>query len=171
MGRLFELPDDFTETAQDGFDDILDLFGKQCKLVYPARFVECVNCAYDPIGKKSSNRWRTGGPMPFHAGSCPMCNGDGRRATENSETIVMTINWTPGRNVTFLTNIRVPIGSIIEARGYLTDVTKIKQCEEMLIVGEMAPYSHYKFKLESEPVDPFQLVSGRYFGVLWKRVG
>lgn len=171
MGKLFEIPEDVLETAQDGFDDILDQLGKSCKLIYPAKFIECTNCIYDPIGKKSSNRWRTGGPMPFHAGACPQCNTQGRIATENSETITMTINWTPGRHNVPLTNVRVPIGYVIQTRGYMTDYPKIKQCEDMIILGEVEPYGHFKFKLDGEPTDPFQFVPGRYFIANWKRVG
>lgn len=168
---LFELPDDLLSNAQDGFDQMLETFGQTCKLIYPARFVECVNCIYDPIGKKSSNRWRSGGPMPFHSAGCPLCNGQGRRATENSETIKMTVNWIPGKFAKPITNtnIRVDIGSVIETRGYLTDANKVKSCEEMLIVGELEEFGKYKFKLDGEPVSVFQFVRGRYFHARWVR--
>ncbi len=172
MGKLFEIDSDSLQAAQDGFDDILDSLGKQCKLVYPSKFIECVNCIYDPIGKKSSNRWRTGGPMPFHAGACSMCQGAGKSATENSENVIMTINWLPGKNISTGPNIRVAIGYPIETRGYMTDLAKVRSCEEMIILGGNADiYSHYKFKLDGEPTDVFQAISGRYFVATWKRVG
>lgn len=171
MSNIFELDSDILSTAQGGFDDILDQLGKPCKLIYPAKFVECVNCIYDPIGKKSSNRWRTGGPMPFHAGACSMCQGAGKHATENSDTITMTINWIPGKNITSGPNIRVPIGYPIETRGYMTDLAKVRQSEEMIIIGAVEPHCHYRFKLDGEPTDAFQIVPGRYFVCIWKRIG
>ena len=47
------------------------------------------NCIFDPVGKKSSNRWRTGGPLFFPNGAiCGLCNSaGGAHATENSDTI------------------------------------------------------------------------------------
>lgn len=167
---MFDL-DGIRELAEEGFDDILDQLGKPCKLVYPARAVECTNCIYDPIGKKSSNRWRTGGPMPFHAGSCPSCNGEGKRFSENSETITMTINWNLGRFDESSANVRIPLGHIIDTRAYIDDYIKIIRSEEMLILGAVAGLRHFKWKLAGEPADPFQMTSGRYCIAKWKRVG
>lgn len=172
MGKLFD-PSDYRETVQDGFDDILDLFGKPCRLVYPESFISCANCIFDNIGKKSSNKWVTGGPMPFHAGSiCPICNGAGKIATENSATIYMTINWGQTNfNKSAPINVRVPIGGTIETRGYLTDLPKVKKCRSMNILGDISAYGHFNFKLEGEPSDPFQFIPGRYFIANWTRVG
>jgi hypothetical protein len=100
-----------------------------------------------------------------------MCNGVGKRATENSENITMTVNWTPGKNYTPVTNVRVNIGYIIQTRGFMSDLTKVRQCDEMVIIGEMEPYSHYRFKLDGEPAAPFQAIKGRYFIANWKRAG
>lgn len=169
MPGLFDISDTFAESVEDGFDDILDLLSKPCLLIYPASTTDCVNCIYDPIGKKSSNRWTTGGPMPFNSGACPMCNGQGRIATENSETINMTINWGP---ITFdkgmPAGIRLPLGGAVETRGYMADYPKVKKCETMRIVS---PYGRFVFKLDGEPSDPFQLVQGKYFIANWKRIG
>jgi hypothetical protein len=168
---LFELPDDLLTYAEEGFSDIIVSLGKTFRLTYPARFVECENCIFDPIGKKSSNRWRTGGPMPFHAGGCPMCNGQGRRATENYDDITMTINWTPSVHKMISDNIRIPMGYVIETRGYIADLPKIKSCEDIMILDGVQEYGKYKFKLEGEPVDAFQYVKGKFFNARLKRVG
>ena len=35
----------------------------------------CPNCIYDPALKKSSNKYKNGGPVPFILGKlCPYCN-------------------------------------------------------------------------------------------------
>ena len=45
-----------------------------CTLEYGiTRYEDCVNCLYDPIGQKSSNRFQDGGPAPFPFGSQPNC--------------------------------------------------------------------------------------------------
>jgi hypothetical protein len=168
---LFEIPDDLLENAEDGFNQMLETFGRTCRLIYPARFVECTNCIYDPIGKKSSNRWRNGGPMPFHSGVCPLCNAQGRRATENYDDITMTVNWVPGRYLRPTENIRVDIGSVIETRGYIADLNKVKSCQDMIVIGEVEPYGKYRFKLDGEPISTFQFVKGKYFNAKWIRIG
>ena len=44
-------------------DDALTV---SCTLEYGiTRYEDCVNCLYDPIGQKSSNRFQNGGPVPF----------------------------------------------------------------------------------------------------------
>ena len=40
-----------------------------CTLEYGiTKYEDCVNCLYDPIGQKSSNRFQDGGPVPFPFG-------------------------------------------------------------------------------------------------------
>ncbi len=158
--------------AEEAFDDILDQLGVQCKLIYPPKWEACEDCIYDPIGKKSSNHYKNGGPIPFHSGACPMCNGAGKRQTENSDTIVMTIGWGDDKfskdsNI----NTRIPLGGNIMCRSYLTEFNKIKQCDEMMILNELSGYGHFRFKLDGEPFDPFQITNGRYCISKWKRVG
>ena len=47
-----------------------------CTLMYGGKFATCSNCIYDPIGKKSANRYLSGGPIPFNNGQiCPFCHG------------------------------------------------------------------------------------------------
>lgn len=166
---MFDL-DGIRDIAEEGFDDILDQLGKNCKLVYPGRAIECTNCYFDPIGKKSSNKWKSGGPMPFHAAACPMCNGEGRKISENSEIIVMTINWNMGPFSVTAPNIRIPMGHVINTRTYITNFPKIVKADEMLIVGVDA-LRHFRWKLDGEPADTFQLVSEKYCISNWKRIG
>lgn len=46
-----------------------------CRIIYGStKFTDCVNCIYDAIGQKSSNRYQDGGPIPFQLGTlCPVC--------------------------------------------------------------------------------------------------
>ena len=49
-----------------------------CTLEYGiTKYEDCVNCLYDPIGQKSSNRSQHGAPVPFPFGTiCPLCKGN-----------------------------------------------------------------------------------------------
>ena len=64
MGKIFTLSDDIKSVVTDALDDLITELGKDCRLVYPPRFVPCGNCIYDPIAGKSSNHWKSGGPIP-----------------------------------------------------------------------------------------------------------
>lgn len=52
------------------------------------KLTECPNCIYDPIGKKSSNKYKLGGPRAF-SGICPHCSGRG--VTDNDDTLAIDI--------------------------------------------------------------------------------
>ena len=52
----------------------------------------CPNCIYDPGLKKSSNRYKTGGPIPFSIGQmCPYCYGIGWSGEEKIEIVYLAI--------------------------------------------------------------------------------
>jgi hypothetical protein len=134
-------------------------------------FILVHNCIYDPIGQKSSNRYRSGGPAPFQIGNCPMCNSVGKLQSEEHATIKMTIDWRPKNFEIFGPNIRLPSGGIV-TRGYITDLPKVEKCDKMMIVNPgMQSYGHYSFKLAGEVVEPFQIIQNKFFAALWQRVG
>lgn len=65
-----------------------------CRIHYNStRFTMCSNCLYDNIGKKSSNRYKGGGPIPFNHGLCPVCNGGGKIQQIDTEIIYLATIW------------------------------------------------------------------------------
>lgn len=168
MARIFEITSDIVNTMRDAVDDMIDQFGKQCRLVYPPAFSACVNCVYDPIGQKSSNRYLHGGPIPFDVGNCPMCNGNGQRADTVTENITMILYWNPKDWVKVAPNVRLPDGAL-QTKGYATDIPKIKRCIEMVAQVPMEGYMHMRYRLLGEPFDPYNIVPNRYFVANWER--
>lgn len=168
MGKLFTITPNIKKIAQDAIDDIIDQLGKTCRLYYPAKAVDCVNCVYDPIGKKSSNIWRSGGPMPFHVGACPMCDGAGLRFDEQYEDKKFLCRWNPRQWFIAPGNIRIPDG-YMQIKGYLTDLPALKRSEYIIVQTDISNYSSFKYKLDGEPIDKGNIVQGRYFVALLKR--
>ena len=79
----------------------------KCRLNYRAtKFNDCINCVFDPIGGKSSNRFQSGGPVPFHHGVCPMCNGRGKIQQTDTEEIWLMPIWDSKGWYNFSTNSR-----------------------------------------------------------------
>ena len=60
------------------------------------KYDDCNNCVYDPIGRKSSNVYEAGGPVPFaFGGLCPMCHGQGKKPVVSTEDIKVIIVYNP----------------------------------------------------------------------------
>lgn len=166
---MFEISDDIRASAEEGFNDLIDQLGKVCRLYFPPIFVECTNCNFDPIGNKSSNVYKHGGPMPFHAMDCPMCNGQGKKPSENYVDITMTANVT-AKPFSMAANVRYPDG-LVETRGYIASLPQVLRCDYMICATLIEPYRRYRYKLYGEPIDPFSIVPGKYFVALWQRSG
>jgi len=166
---MIKIPSDIVDTIEESLNDLLDQLGKNCRLYYPPTFTECTNCNFDPIGNKSSNVYKHGGPVPFHAIDCPMCNGQGKKPTENYVDITMTAN-VKARPFGLAANVRYPDG-LVETRGYITDLPSVLQSDYMICSTLIEPYRRYRYKLYGEPIDPFSIVPGKYFIALWQRSG
>lgn len=172
MGTVFTLTDDIKAVVTAGLDDLMTELGKNCTLVYPPKYAACVNCVFDPIGNKSSNRWVTGGPVPFPEGSiCPFCGGNGKRADEVTVTIKMLVRAESSQFwVKAPAGFQVPTGSI-QTKGFLTDVQKVLTAREMIVQPELQTIIRYRYTLVGEPLDVGNIIQGRYFVALWQRAG
>lgn len=176
MGKVFALTPDIISIAQDALDDLLAPhaeggLAKTCQLIYPPVLSECVNCIYDPIGDKSSNRWITGGPMPFpDGGICPVCNDVGKLATTPTENIQLGVQSDPAHfylKVPF--GVRVPAGTI-QTKGFITDLPKVLQAQEMIVAPGKFPIV-MRYVMDGEPIDTGSIIQSRYWFAFWKRVG
>lgn len=168
MGKIFTLTDDIKKIAQYAIDDLIEQLGKTCSIVYPAAPEPCENCVFDAIAGVSANIWRTGGPMPFHVGSCPMCNGQGLIYTEKNETVKFLCQWQPRAWFIAPGNIRIPDG-YVQIKGYITDLPKVRRAEYILMQTPVSGYTYFKYKLDSEPIDQGNIIQNRYFIALLRR--
>lgn len=143
--------------------DVITILGKECKLYYPVKQIECVNCV--------NGHWKTGGPMYFTMGVCPLCGGAKPKSVETTENIIMTLDWNPQKYFALFPNvdIRNP-KNIILSRGYIADMPKVAQADYMKIV-QIEAYKNFKFKLVAEPIDPHNIAQGKFFIALWERNG
>jgi hypothetical protein len=172
VGTIFTLDSDTKSVIQDALDDLITEFGKDCRLVYPARMVACSNCVTSPIGGMPSNRWKTGGPLFFPAGStCPLCNGNGRRAEEQSEVLHLLCAYDskgfayPVSGV----NLRVP-SSKLRTKCMLVDAPKLLRCDHLIFDIAAEGVNRLKFKLASNPVDESNIIQRRYATAYWAEI-
>jgi hypothetical protein len=171
MGKIFTITDDIKAIASNAIDDIIDQLGKDCQLIYPSIQADCPNCVFDPTTNRSSGIFKTGGPRPFQRGTiCPVCRGNGKLDNQATETIRMLCQWNPKQFMLAAGNIQIP-NSIVETKGYLTDLPKILASRKMILQVPIEPYMRYTFELWGEPIDRGNIIQNRYFYALWKRVG
>lgn len=171
MGRIFTLTEDIRQIAKDAIDDLIDQLGKNCRLIYPSVETDCPNCIYDPTTNRSSGRYQAAGPRPFPNGTiCPVCRGAGKLSADSSEVIKMLCQWNPRNYQQLPGNIQVP-NSVLQTKGYLTDMPKVMRSRKMVLEIDIEQYNRFTFELWGEPIDQGNIIQGRYFIALWKRVG
>lgn len=171
MGKIFTITEDIRTIAQNAIDDIIDQLGKDCLLLYPSVRTDCPNCIFDPTTQRSSGVFKTGGPRPFPRGMiCPVCHGTGNLGNEATEPVRMLCQWNPKQFTLEAGNIQVP-NSVVETKGYLSDLPKILASRKMLLQIPIEPFMRYHFELWGEPIDRGNIIQNRYFYALWKRVG
>lgn len=178
MPDLFTLTNDVKAITANAIDSLINQLGKACKLIYPPKMVPCGNCIADNVGMKSSNRWLSGGPLPFPDGSlCPLCNGKGFEAQEISESIKLLVTWNPKKfDYPLLQEkpgvqlVEVPAGTI-QTKGFLSDMPRILQSRQLIVQTDIEGMNRYRFFLWGEPVDVSNIVQARYCVALWSRNG
>ena len=161
--------DKYYEAADLFIDN--DNIGRSCKVVYPPKAVECSNCTTSMIGASSTSVYKHGGPAPFNFGPCPVCGGNSIAQEESTDTILLRIYWTKKDMARIsayskISGVSVP-DSVVMAIGYMSDIKKIKQAAEILLIDEQTQ-EEFRFKLESEPY-PHGFGKNRYFAVYLKR--
>lgn len=142
-----------------------------CKVVYPPKKIECSNCIVGLQGTSISNTYKHGGPAPFSFGTCPMCGGNGYTEQEYTDTLRLRIYWTKkdmARIAAYnsIGGAGIPDGVVLVI-GFMTDLTKIKQAAEILLISENT-HEEFRFSLESEPY-PHGFGKERYFAAYLKR--
>ena len=77
------------------------------------KYEDCSNCIYDPIGRKSSNRFQNGGSVPFRFGTiCPICRGEGKKPVITTEDLNLAVIYDYKSFLNSRTPINIPDGSI-----------------------------------------------------------
>ncbi len=128
----------------------------------------CPNCIFDPNLKKSSNKYKTGGPVPFDTGRlCPYCNGVGYDVDTKLSVGYLAIIWDYKKWINPPKTIAIPEGMIqtICNKTYLWD---IRQCQDMSVIYPSSTNKPHKFVLYGEP-NPAGLGDNNYIISMWQK--
>jgi hypothetical protein len=129
----------------------------------------CPNCIYDVSLKKSSGKYKSGGPVPFVLGKmCPYCNGAGSYGIEKTTTGYLLVIWDHKKWINPPPQINNANGFIqtICHKDYLSD---IRQSKDMTVIYSDIG-SNPVFKLYEEP-NPAGLGDNNYLICMWENIG
>lgn len=152
-------------------DLLLDSIGltTKCELNFGVSKKQiCPNCIYDPNLQKSSNKYKTGGPIPFTLGQlCPYCYGAGWNGEEKTEIVYLAVISDNKKWINPPTNIAIPdnmIQTICSKKYY----SSIKQCKDMTVILNDTN-DNPKYNLYNDPT-PAGLGDNNYIIAMWKNV-
>ena len=129
----------------------------------------CPNCIYDVNLKKSSGKYKSGGPIAFALGKiCPYCNGVGSYGIVNTTTEYLAIIWDYKKWIN-------PPPQVDNFNGYIQTIchkdylSQIRQCKDMTVIYNTSG-SNPIFQLYGEP-NPAGLGDNEYLFCIWKKIG
>lgn len=165
MGLVPQAVIDTYNTIVDSF--INEDFGVDCVLEYPPKDAVCINCVYDSKSKKSTNRYKSGGPSYFTSGVCPWCGGKGVTQTINTDTIKLRCYWERKSWLKIGIPINIP-DNAVQTIGFLSDFPKIKKAQKILLNNQNSGYVNLEYVLYGEPI-PHGFKKNRYIICYWVR--
>lgn len=129
----------------------------------------CPNCIYDVNLKKSANKYKTGGPVPFNAGQlCPYCNGVGFYGETTTDSVYLAVIWDYKKWINPPPNVAISDG-MIQTISDISTLQKIRKCKDMSVVYPSPTNKNHKFQLYGEP-SPAGLGDNRYIFCMWKKI-
>ncbi len=166
---LFTISDDVINIFERGVDAIIDQLGKNVKLIFDPIIIPCPNCLFDPIGGKSSNRFKPGGPVPFSDGArCPYCRGTGKTEQERSTIVKASVSWSPQDYIDYGISVQ-NARAVVSTKTLLNDVIKIQRAKIAIIDCDISSILKVKCRRLKDPV-PIGVKNSRYAMTFWQRI-
>ena len=165
---MVQLSQDIFDKYNDFVDDFINSnFGVDCILQYPPKELACINCIYDVKSKKSTNKYKTGGPISFTFGVCPWCNGRGSKQDIATDTIKLRVYWERKSWLKIGIPLNIPDGAV-QAIGFLSDFPNIKKAQKIILNSTQSGYANWEYTLYGDPM-PHGFKRNRYIITYWVR--
>ena len=166
----FNIPTSVIDTHEWATDSFIDTLGKTCQLVYPPKRTQCPKCFLDPRSGRSTNRYRSGGPVPFPNNTiCPWCAGEGRKEKQATENINLRVYWSPREWIDIAPEQFKKSGDMVQVIGYLSQLPKVERAVEIIINHSISELTRLRCERAGEAV-PHGFRQNRYFIQMLKRV-
>ena len=142
-----DIPISLIRLHEQAVDELIDgELGTVCKLVYPPKHTECPNCLLDPHTNRSSNVYKSGGPVSFTNGTlCPVCYGEGKQTAQQEESIRVRLYTDPTKWVAMQIKVDNPTG-IAQLIGYMNDMPKFQRASYIIANSKMQQMKDWRFE-------------------------
>jgi hypothetical protein len=139
-----------------------------CLFVFDrSKNTQCPNCLFDNIGRKSANRYKSGGPISFGQGQiCPVCVGVGQIFNEQKETINLAVVTDYSRFLN-VNQINIPSGHI-QTYCSISNYVKIKTANYIIVDTNLNDELNNKFFRVADP-QPIGLGTSDYLLTTWRK--
>lgn len=167
----FVLPTSLYELEEWVADSYIDgPLGQNCTLIYPDKWTQCDNCIMDLATQRSSNVYKSGGPVTFPANSlCPRCNGEGRSQVPVTETVRLRVYWNRSGWIDIGVKIANPDG-VAMCMGYASDIQRVERANKIILNADLTSTRVYECVREGE-AKPYGMRRNRYFIQYMRRTG
>lgn len=129
---------------------------------------ECSNCIIDPISRRSSGRYKSGGVVNFPYGQlCPVCNGLGFVRNKSETSIDLLVIHDYRKWINFNASISIPDG-MMQTISKFVDLTKIQSANTLIVDSNTSYFPSQEYIRDSEP-QPIGLGSNDYLYTFWKQ--
>jgi hypothetical protein len=161
---------EFKQLFVDAIDALLETTALTilCTLIYSgSKISECPNCYLNQMKGKSSGKYKTGGPVSFNTGVCPVCFGDGKLINEQTEDVYLAVIRDSKQFIG-----KLPINNPnehVQTISKLVTYDKIKKATKVIIDTENNNSSRNEFERVNEP-NFVGFNSGDYIITTWKRI-
>lgn len=141
-----------------------------CTLEYGVtKYEDCSNCVYDPIGRKSSNVYQDGGPVPFPFSTiCPMCNGEGKKSVVSTEGINLLVVYDPKDFIGWDKTVNKPDG-YIQTMAKINATPKLQRAKSITVATDIDNYFTRKYERAGEPF-PCGFGNNAFIVCNWRRL-
>ncbi len=162
------LTDDLKELHCNAMAEVVRATAVPCELIFSStKLTECPNCIYDPIGKKSSNKYKGGGPQPF-SGVCPYCIGLGILTDESTETINLAPIYSKNHWCNKITVANTP-DNLVATLSLTSTYAVLKRAKEVIINTDLYPNVRMRYERYSEPL-PCGFGMACIIETIWRRI-
>jgi len=168
-----------TEAVHQLYTDGIDALLEQGACTVPCRvsygitkWTECPNCIFNPNTKRSSNKYKSGGSIPFNTGICPYCKGEGRLPDSQTDTIYLLPvwnykEWMPISSVHKIL-LQTPEG-YVQTLSKMATIATLKRAKDIIIDTNIEDHVRQKFTRYGEP-EPCGLGRSSYIATMWQKV-
>lgn len=142
-----------------------DHISEVCKVFYQSVQDKCPNCVYN--NGLPTNLYNGTGPYPFSFGLCPLCNGQGYKEVEQTESFRLRVYWNQKDWRKIVGKIEYPDCKCM-VLGSVNNLSKLTKANKIQIFTNSGNYNTWYFKLLGEPF--LHGFGSRYFGAYLDRL-